>query len=71
MRRAEGEDLLIKNNVTRGDNTVRLNIIAPIASIIRGVAEKDTCGGTSSELVRRGRGKFGEASAPEDAELII
>ena len=68
---AEREVLFIKDNVTRGDHPVRRDVVAAIATVVRGVADEYTECGAGVELVVRGSCEVREAATPEHAKLVI
>lgn len=65
------EDLFIKDNMSRGDNTVRCDVVATVATMIRGVVDEDTECGAVVELVVRGGCEVGEAATPEHTKLVV
>jgi hypothetical protein len=72
MRRGgEREAGLIKNHVSRDDQTVCGEIKATVAFVIRGIAKEDTPGRTRSELMRHGCNSVRVTRAAENSEMLI
>jgi len=70
-RGAEREDVLVEDNVTRGDHASCGDVIAAVAAMIRRVPNEDAERGPRLELVACGGRQVGEALTAEDAELVI
>jgi hypothetical protein len=68
---SEGENILIKDNMTRDDDAMGEKIETPVPLVIRGIYEEKTTGGSRGKFVRSGGRGVAIASAPEDSKVLI
>lgn len=57
--------------MTRCDDAAGGDVVAPVAAVIRRVAEEDTGGRPRGELVWCGGGDVGKAPAAEHTKLVV
>jgi hypothetical protein len=67
----EREAAFVKDDVPRRDDASCDQIEAPIAPVVRRIAEEDASCGAWTELVRRRGTEVGVAEASENAKLIV
>jgi hypothetical protein len=67
----EGKEGLVKNDMSRDENAIRLELETPIVFVFRGIAKEDTQGGTGCKFVGCCGGHVGVASTPKNFEMLI
>ena len=67
----ERKRILIKDDVSRDENSISGEIQAPITFVIGGIAEEHTKGGARRELVGSSSREVRVADASEDPKVIV
>jgi hypothetical protein len=69
--KGERQCCFVENNVTGDDDAVCGEVEAPVALVVRRIANKGKQGRAGSELVWSGGGEVGVAGAPESLKLTV
>jgi hypothetical protein len=68
---SEGEDCLIKNNMSGDDDVVDGEIETPITFVISGVSKEDTLSGPGGQFVGSLCGEVGIANIAKHTQVLI
>jgi hypothetical protein len=70
-RSQQGENVLVKDNMTRDDDTVSEKVKALVPLAVRGVIEEKVASGAGEELVMSSGRGVGIASTTKDSKVGI